>query len=179
MQLKDLAPFCDSALCGFNWQLRGRAMWLPNKIGILFFPQIELSFGGIWSPLRFLFFCAINKNIATILEKNQYFLLFAIINIPQKYIKHLFFFLSLGRYVFIYIFFVKKNRNKRLLIGLRKSYSVYKIGDSFMAFLLIFFFTSNGGDQRFFFRYCDIMVDTSDKFDTFLGPLSFLQQKML
>ena len=29
-----------------------------------------------------------------------------------------------------------------------------------------------------FFRDCDIMVDTSDNFDTFLGPLSFSQQKM-
>ena len=29
-----------------------------------------------------------------------------------------------------------------------------------------------------FFRDCDIMVDTSDNFDTFLGPLSLSQQKM-
>ena len=29
-----------------------------------------------------------------------------------------------------------------------------------------------------FFRDCDIMADTSDNFDTFLGPLSFSQQKM-
>ena len=30
-----------------------------------------------------------------------------------------------------------------------------------------------------FFRDRDIMADTSDNFDTFLGQLSFSQQKML
>ena len=30
-----------------------------------------------------------------------------------------------------------------------------------------------------FFHDCDIMVDTSDTFDKFLGPLSFSQRKVL
>ena len=56
-------------------------------------------------------------------------------------------------------------------------HSVYKIGYSFMAFLLIIFFISNVGDQRFF-HDCDIMAHTSDTFDTFLGPLSSSQRKV-
>ena len=119
----------------------------------------------------FIYF-AINKNRVTILKKIQYFLLFAIINIPQKYI-------SLGRYIFFYLFLEKKNLNKRLTIGLRKIYSVYKIGDSFMAFLLIIIFLLLMAAISVFFRDCDIMADTSDNFDTFLGPLSFSQRKVL
>ena len=79
-------------------------------------------------------------------------LLFAIINIPQKYIKKNVLFPQFRPIRILLHIFGKKNRNKRLLIGLRKSYSVYKIGGIFMASLLIYiFFTSNGGDQRFFF----------------------------
>ena len=62
---------------------------------------------------------------------------------------------------------VKKNRNKRLSVGLRKIYSVYKIGDSFIAFLFFLLLMAAISD---FFRDCDIMADTSDNFDTFLGP---------
>ena len=58
--------------------------------------------------------------------------------------------MNLGQYVFCYMFSVKKNLNKRILIGLRKSYRVYKIGGSFMAFLLLLFFTCYGGDLHFF-----------------------------
>ena len=62
---------------------------------------------------------------------------------PQFFLKKLFF--SRFRPICILHSFVKKkkenSRNKCILIGLRKSYSIYKIGDRFMAF----FFTSNGG----------------------------------
>ena len=79
------------------------------------------------------------------------------------------FFLSLGRYVFFCIFLVK-NRSKRLLICLRKNYSIYKIGDSFMSFLIIIFLLVMAAISDLY-QYCDIMADTSDTFDTFLGPL--------
>ena len=75
--------------------------------------------------------------------------------------------------------FRKKNRNKRLLIDLRKSYSVYKIGHSFMAFLLIMYFLLVMAAISNFFHDCDIMADTSDTSDTFLGPLSFSRRKVL
>ena len=53
-------------------------------------------------------------------------------------------------------------------------YSVYKIGDSFIAFLLIIIFLLLMAAISNFFHDCE----TSDNFDTFLGPLSFSQQKM-
>ena len=46
-----------------------------------------------------------------------------------------------------------------------------------MAFLL--FFTSNGGELRFFYRDCDIVADTTDTFDPFLGPFTFIQRSVL
>ena len=47
-----------------------------------------------------------------------------------------------------------------------------------MAFLLIFIFLLLMAAISDFFRDCDIMADTLDNFDTFLGPLLFSQQKM-
>ena len=123
-----------------------------TKLASLFSPTNRDFFWWYLITSAVFIFCTINKNRATVLKTIQYFLLFAIINIPQKYIKKHICFLSLGRYVFFYLFLVNKNRNKHLSIGLRKIYSVYKIGDSFMAFLLIiYFFTSNGSGQRYFF----------------------------
>ena len=74
------------------------------------------------------------------MKKNIDFLLFAIINIPQKDIKTRFFPQFRPVRILLPIFGKKKNRNKRLSIGLRKIYSVYKIGDSFIAFLFLFIF---------------------------------------
>ena len=67
---------------------------------------------------------------------------------------------GLGQYVFFYIFLVNKNHNKCILIGLHKCYSVYKIGDRFMAFLLVIAAICD------FNHDCDIAVDISDTFDT-------------
>ena len=59
-------------------------------------------------------------------------------------------------------------------MGLHKSSSIYKIGNSFMAFLLKTYFLLVMATICGFYRYCDLMADTSDTFDTFLGPLAFL-----
>ena len=49
-----------------------------------------------------------------------------------------------------------------------KSYSVYKAGDRFMAFLLLFIFLLVMAAVCDFYRDCNIAADTSDTFDTFL-----------
>ena len=103
----------------------------------------------------------------SILKKIRYFLLFAIINIP------------LFRPICILHIFGKKkikNQNKHILIGLRKSYSVYKIRDRFTAFL--FFLLVMAAICDF---YCDrdIATDISDTFDLFLGPFTFIQRLVL
>ncbi|PIO35479.1 hypothetical protein AB205_0029040, partial [Aquarana catesbeiana] len=85
----------------------------------------------------------------------------------------------LGRNVFFDIFLVKKNRDKHLLIGFHKSYSAYKIEDSFMAFLLLIsFFLLVMAEISDFYRDCDIMADTSDTFGTILGPFTFIQRSV-
>ena len=59
------------------------------------------------------------------------------------------------------------------------AHSVYKIGDRFTAFLLIFFFLLVMAAISDFYHDRDIIADTSDTFDTILGPLSFLQQTVI
>ena len=101
------ATFCDSALRRFNWQLHGRATWLPNKIDVLFFPTNRAFFWWYLITSAVFIFCAINKNRATIFLKNSIFFTFCYNKYPPKiYKKNVF--LSLGRYVFFYIFLVKK-----------------------------------------------------------------------
>ena len=66
----------------------------------------------------------------------------------------------------------------RIVIGLRKSYSAYKIGDKCMIFFLSFFLLSMAAICDFYWD-CDIMADTLDTFDTFLGPFTFIQRHVL
>ena len=96
--------FCASALCDFNWQLCGHAMWYPNKIYVLFFPQTELSFGGIWSPLRFLFFAILIKKERKFCKK----MTFSTLSF-KKYPIYSIYVIFFGQNIFSYMSLTKKN----------------------------------------------------------------------
>ena len=114
-----------------------------------FFPTNRAFFCWYLITSAVFIFCAINKNRATILKKNAIFFTFCYDKYPPEiYIKKICF-PQFRPICILQPIFGKKNRNKRLSVGLREIYSLYKIGDSFIAFLLIYFFSSNGSDQRF------------------------------